>query len=187
MRQIKVFDSVSLDGYFTDAHGDMSWAHKRDPEWAAFTAGNASGRATLVFGRKTYDLMKSYWPTKEAMKAAPVVAEAMNGAQKIVFSNSLDPATLWNNTRLIKGDIVAETRKLKEEKGPDLVIMGSGTIVAQLTQARLIDEYQIILNNLVLGSGRTLFDGVKDRLTLVLKSSRSFENGNVVLTYEPAR
>jgi dihydrofolate reductase len=183
MATITVFNSVSLDGYFTDQKGDMSWAHKQDPEWTAFTSENASGRGSaLLFGRVTYEMMASYWPTAEARKALPAVAEGMNALPKIVFSRTLDKTT-WNNTRLIKGDLVTEVRKLKES-GPDMVILGSGTIVSQLTGAGLIDQYQIILNPIVLGTGRTLFEGVKEKVALKLTKTRAFKNGNVVLWYE---
>ncbi len=184
MRKLIVFNQVSLDGYFTDGSGDMSWAHKHDPEWTEFVSGNASGGGTLVFGRVTYDLMKSYWPTPAARKNDPVVADAMNNLDKVVFSRTLDAAS-WQNTRLVTGDLVAETRRLKGETGPDMVIMGSGTIVSQLTTARLIDEYQLVLNPVVLGSGRTMFEGVPGQMSLALKKTRSFGNGNIVSWYAP--
>jgi dihydrofolate reductase len=185
MRKLGVFNQVSLDGYFTDNKGDMSWAHKRDPEWQSFASENASGGGVLVFGRITYDLMAGYWPTPQAAKNTPIVAERMNNLPKIVFSRTLDKAT-WSNTRLIKGDIVEAMRKLKAEPGPDMVIMGSGTIVAQFTDAHLIDEYQVVVNAIVLGDGRTMFGGLKDRVGLRLKEARTFSNGNVVLWYRPA-
>lgn len=185
MRKLTVFNSVSLDGYFVDAQGDMRWAHKQDPEWGTFVSENASGEAALVFGRVTYDLMAGYWPTPEARRSNPAVAERMNALPKVVFSRTLNEAS-WQNTRLIKGDIAAEVRKLKHEPGPDMVILGSGSIVSQLTAARLIDEYQIALNPVVLGSGRTMFAGVEGKVNLALKKTRPFGNGNVVLWYEPA-
>jgi dihydrofolate reductase len=183
MRKLIVFNQVSLDGYFVDASGDMSWAHKDDPEWNAFGAENASGGGELVFGRITYEMMASFWPTPQAMQMMPVVAEGMNKSPKIVFSRTLDGAS-WNNTRLIKGDIAAQMRKLKEETGPGMAILGSGSIVAQLAQAGLIDEYQFVTNPIVLGGGRTMFEGVKEKLHLKLIHSRTFNNGNVLLRYE---
>jgi dihydrofolate reductase len=185
MRRLMVFNQVTLDGYFTDTQRDMSWAHKSDDEWNAFVAGNASSGGELLFGRKTYDLMVSHWPTPEAARQNPVVAEEMNNLPKVVFSRTLDKAT-WKNTRLLKGDLVAETRKLKSEPGDNLVILGSGSIVAQLAPAKVIDEYQIVVNPLVLGRGRTLFDGIKERLSLERTNTRTFGNGNVLLCYEPA-
>ena len=186
MRRLTVFNQVSLDGYFTDANGDMSWAHKQDPEWMEFASANASSGGTLVFGRITYDMMKSYWPTPAAQKNSPAVAEGMNNLSKIVFSRTLDSAS-WKNTRLVKGDLVAEVRKLKQEPGTDMVIMGSGTIVAQLTTAHLIDEYQVVLNPIILGGGRTMFEGVPEKVSLALQKTRRFSNGNIVSWYVPAK
>ena len=175
---------MTLDGYFTDAHGDMSWAHQQDPEWNEFMAANASGGGELVFGRITYDLMAGFWPTPLALQSMPLVAERMNLLLKIVFSKTMGKAA-WNNTRLIKSDIISATRKLKEERGDTLVIMGSGSIIAQLTSAGLIDEYQIVIHPIVLGDGTTMFDGIKQKLDLKLTKTRTFGNGNVFLCYEP--
>lgn len=184
MRQLIVFNQVTLDGFFTDPNGDMSWAHKTDPEWSEFTTTNASGGGVLLFGRVTYQMMASFWPTPAALQSMPEVARQMNSLPKVVFSKTLDQAT-WNNTTLMKGDIAAETRKLKNTPGDAMVIMGSGTIVSQWSQERLIDEYQVVVNPLVLGNGRTMFEGVADRLQLRLIRTRTFGNGNILLCYEP--
>ena len=183
MRKLHVFDNVSLDGFFVDASGDMSWAHRRDEEWNAFASSNASGNGELLFGRVTYEMMAAFWPTPQAAQMLPDVAAGMNTMHKIVVSRTLDTVA-WQNTTLLEGDLAAEVRQLKEQPGPDIVILGSGSIVSQLTEARLIDEYQIVLNPVVLGRGRTLFETVKQRLSLRLTKTRSFANGNVVLWYE---
>ncbi|HEY3112293.1 MAG TPA: dihydrofolate reductase family protein [Gemmatimonadaceae bacterium] len=183
MRRLVVFNSVTLDGYFAGKDGDLSWAHKDDPEWNAFVADNARGSGPLLFGRVTYEMMVSFWPTPAAMKSFPEVAKGMNGAQKIVFSRTLDNAS-WNNTKLVKGDLAAEVRKMKKESGEPMTILGSGSIVSQLTQEGLIDEYQFVLNPIVLGEGRTMFDGIKNNVALKRTATRTFGNGNVVLTYE---
>ncbi len=184
MRKLVVFNMVSLDGFFVDRKGDMSWAHKNDAEWNAFVNENASGNGVLVFGRITYELMASYWPTPMALENSPVVAKAMNDIPKIVFSRTLDNAS-WSNTKLVKGDLAAEMRKLKKEPGPDMVILGSGSIVSQLAQQNLIDEYQIALSPIVLGNGRTMFAGVKEKLNFKLTKSRTFANGTVFACYQP--
>jgi dihydrofolate reductase len=185
MRKLVVFNQVTLDGYFSGENGDISWAYsdKEDPEWKAFVAQNASSGGTLLFGRKTYELMVAYWPTPAAAKNDPEVAKGMNELPKIVFSRTL-PNVSWSNTRLVKGDMEEEVRRLKKEPGKDMTILGSGSIVAQLTQQGLIDEYEIVLNPVVLGKGRTMFDDIKEKPKLKLKRSRPFRNGNVVLTYE---
>jgi len=186
MNKLIVFNQVSLDGYFVDMHGDMRWAHNayKDEEWDAFVTANASGGGLLVFGRITYDLMKSYWPTPFAFQNNPLVAERMNNLPKVVFSRTLDTAS-WNNTKLVKEGMAAEIRKMKNESGIDMAIMGSGSIVSQLTQEHLIDEYQIVMIPVVLGKGRTMFDGIKDRLSMTLTKTRAFANGNVLLCYVP--
>ena len=186
MRRLIVFNSVTVDGYFTGANGDMSWAHNDDPEWNAFVEENSSGGGVLVFGRVTYEMMASFWPTPQALEHYPVVAKKMNDAEKIVFSRTLDSVS-WNNTKLRKSDMGAEIRKLKQESGDDMVILGSGSIVAQLTDESLIDEYQFVVNPVVLGAGRTMFDDVKSKLMLKRTKSRTFNNGNVLLCYERLR
>lgn len=188
MRKLVVFNNVTLDGYFTDCNGDMSWAYagNEDREFRSFVAGNAKGGGQLLFGRKTYELMASYWPTQLAAKNDPVVAGHMNALSKIVFSRTMQRAE-WDNTRLVRRGLVAYARKLKQESGPGLVILGSGSIVAQLAQAGLIDEFQFVLNPVILGAGRTLFDGVKRRLALKRTKLRAFRNGKVFVCYEPER
>jgi dihydrofolate reductase len=186
VRRLTVFNSVSIDGYFTDANNDMSFAHNagHDDEWTSFTSENASGEGQLLFGRITYEMMASFWPTPQAAQQMPVVARQMNALPKVVFSRTLNEAT-WANTKLVKGDLVTEVRRMKGESGKDMVILGSGSIVSQLAQAGgLIDEYQLVTIPIALGKGRTLFDGVDHKVPLRLIKTRSFKNGNVVSYYE---
>lgn len=185
MRKLAVFNNVTLDGYFADVNGDMSWAHTNDAEWNAFVAENAKGGGEALYGRITYEMMASFWPTPFAIEKFPVVAAAMNSMPKVVFSRSLDRAS-WNNTKLVKNGIAEEVRRMKQETGPDMVIMGSGTIVSQLAQDGLIDEFQVVVHPIVLGRGRSMFDGVNRKLSLKRTKTRTFENGCVVLWYEPA-
>lgn len=186
MAKLSAFNNISLDGYFSGKNGEFAWAKSHmDPEFNAFVAGNAQSGGTLVFGRITYELMASYWPTPQAMKSDPIVAERMNNLPKIVFSRTLATAS-WNNTRLVKTDPVAEIRKLKVSAADGLVILGSGSIVSQLAQAGLIDEFQVVVNPVILGEGRTMFDGLKHPLGLKMTRNRVFSSGNAFLCYEPA-
>lgn len=181
-RKLIMFNHVSLDGFFTDTTGDMSWAHARDEEWQRFTNENAGGEAELIFGRKTYQMMAGFWPTPQAKQAMPEVAASMNRMRKYIFSRSLRN-TDWENSTLLNGDLASEVRRLKAQRGPGLLIMGSGEIVSQLTQAGLIDEYQVVTVPLIVGRGRSLFEGVTTRPRLKLTKSRTFQNGNVVCWY----
>jgi dihydrofolate reductase len=148
-------------------------------------AGNARGNGMLLFGRVTYDMMVAFWPTPAAAQAMPDVAKGMNEMPKVVFSRTLAKSS-WKNTTVVNSDPVAAVRKMKKEAGPDMVILGSGSIVAQLAGAGLIDEYQLIVNPLVLGEGRTLFEGLKKPVPLKLVDTRAFKNGNVLVSYQPA-
>jgi dihydrofolate reductase len=183
LRKLSVFNSISLDGHFTDGTSDMSWAHAQDPEWEQFTAENAGGDAELIFGRKTYEMMASFWPTPQAKQMMPEVAASMNRMRKNVFSRSLKDVS-WDNSRLVRGDLAAEVRRLKSEPGPGLLIMGSGQIVSQLTQAGLIDDFQLVTVPIVLGKGRPLFEGVTSRPGLELTKTRIFKSGKIVAWYD---
>ena len=186
MRRLVAFNNISLDGYFSGPGGDLSWASNRrtDPEYGAFVAENAQGGGVLVLGRVTYDMMAGFWPTPIAAQVEPVVAERMNNLEKLVFSRTMTAAS-WNNTRLVRDGLADEIRRLKAEPGPDLAILGSGSVVAQLAQVNLIDEYQLVVVPVILGSGRTMFEGVAGAPELRLVKSRVFANGNVFLSYEP--
>jgi dihydrofolate reductase len=187
MGKLIVFNSTSLDGYFSDANGDMSFAHnpRPDAEWDAFVAGNAGGGGTLLFGRVTYELMAGFWPTPLASEQMPALASQMNALRKVVFSRTLE-ATTWSNTRLVKDDLAGEIRKMKADPGPGMAILGSGSLVSQLAPSGLIDEYQVVVIPVVLGQGRTMFEGSAKRIPLRLTRTRAFVNGNVLLCYQPA-
>jgi dihydrofolate reductase len=186
MRKLSVFENVSLDGYFTDAGDDMNWAHANsdDAEFQSFFSGNAQGGGVLVFGRVTYEMMASFWPTPQARARMPVVAEQMTARTKYVFSRTLK-TTGWANTVLLD-DLLPPMTTLKREDGPDMVILGSGSLIAPLADAGLIDGIQLVVNPVALGAGRTIFDGMRGRRSFALTGSRTFQNGKVVLSYAPA-
>jgi dihydrofolate reductase len=182
--RLVAFTNLTLDGYFSGPNGDLGWAKRNsDPEYDAFVADNAKSGGALLLGRITYDMMASYWPTPQAARNDPAVAQSMNRLPKVVVSRTLSRAS-WSNTTLLKGDLLAEVRKLKRS-GTDVAILGSGSIVAQLTKEGLIDEYQVMMNPVVLGQGKSLFEGIARPLALTLTKSRSFGNGNVFLCYQP--
>jgi dihydrofolate reductase len=108
----------------------------------------------------------------------------MNNLPKVVFSRTLDKAW-WNNTSLVKGDLVTEIRKMKSEPGEGMAILGS--IVSQLALEGVVDEYQIVVNPIALGEGRTMFDKIKEKFSLKLTKSRIFRDGRVFLCYQPAK
>jgi dihydrofolate reductase len=180
MRKLRVFESISIDGYFCDAAGDMNWAHtgRQDVEFADWVGGNASGGGELLFGRKTYQMMEAFWPTPTAAAQMPIVAKGMNAARKYVASTTIQPS--WNNTRLLRGELARAVHDLKGSEGPDVTVLGSGSVAAQLGDAGLVDEYQFVVIPVALGGGRSVF--TKGR-QLHLLDQRAFPCGNVVVTY----
>ena len=187
MRKLIAFGMLTLDGCYAGTDGDLGWARRRerDAEWDAYVQGNADSGGELVFGRVTYQMMASWWPTPEAAQQEPLLAERMNARPKFVCSRTLHEAT-WNSTTLLQGEAVPELRALKREPGTNLVILGSGGLVTALAQAGLVDEYQLVIIPVVLGQhGRSLFGGLERGMDLRLARSRHFGNGNMLLCYEP--
>ncbi len=180
MRALRVFESISVDGYFADAEGGMGWAHagRDDPEFADWVGANASAGGDLLFGRKTYQMMEAYWPTPLAAQQMPAVAAGMNAATKYVASRTIRPT--WRNTHLLEGDLVEAVRRLKAADGPGIAILGSGDLASQLGAAGLVNEYQFVVIPVALGGGRTVFTA---KAGLRLVDHRAFPCGNVVLTY----
>lgn len=183
MKKLRVFESISIDGYFTDANDDIAWAHagRDDPEFTKWIGSNASGGGELLFGRKTYEMMVAFWPTPAAAEQMPEVAKGMNAAKKYVASRTIRPE--WKNTQLLPGELVEAVRALKHGDGPGITVLGSGSVVAQLAEAGLVDEYQLVILPIALGAGRTLFTA---RHELRRVDHRAFDCGNVVVTYAPA-
>src|SRR5579871_2075964 len=128
MRKLRVFESISLDGYFTDVRGEMSWAHagREDPEFGAWVGANASSGGELLLGRKTYQMMEAFWPTPAAAEQMPEVAKGINAARKYVASRTLEPS--WHNTVRLEGELVPAVRTLKAGAGPGIAVLGSGDL-----------------------------------------------------------
>jgi dihydrofolate reductase len=183
MRNIYLFNMMTLDGFFEGANNEIDW-HKVDGEFNEFAEHQLNGTDTLLFGRRTYDLMASYWPTEAAITNDPTIAEKMNAMPKIVFSKTLSKAE-WNNTRLIKKDVKEEVLKLKHHPGKDIGIFGSSNLAATFIQLGLIDEYRIMINPVILGPGKSLFKGIADKQNLKLIRTKIFDSGNVLLCYRP--
>jgi dihydrofolate reductase len=183
MRKVRVFNHTTLDGFICDLKNDMTFAHENsDDQWNEFSAHDAQGGGTLLMGRVTYDMMKAYWPTPMAKKQNPAIAEVMNASEKIVFTRTLKSSD-WENTTIVSGDIVDAVKKMKKQEGADMLILGSGSIVSQLSAAHLIDEYRVIVHPAVLGKGKSMFATLDEELKLERTGVQTFQNGNVILTY----
>lgn len=184
MRKVIFFMLTTLDGFYEGPNGEIDW-HSVDEEFNQFAIDQLNSVDVLLFGRVTYALMASYWPTPAATTNDPIVADKMNHLPKIVFSKTLS-AVDWENTRLVKENAAEEILKLKRQPGKDLIIFGSSDLAVTLIRQGLIDEYRIMLNPVVLGDGKPLFKGIKDKLNLQLVKIKTFGSGNVLLCYQPA-
>ena len=186
MRKIIVFNLVTVDGFFAGPKGELDW-HNYDAEMGAFSAEQMKSLGALIFGKITYKLMASYWPTSDGVKSEPVVAGIMNSIPKIVFSKTLpeiNDGPVWKNVKIFREIKATDIIELKKQDGGDIAIFGSGTILQQFANLGLIDEYRLVVNPLILGSGKPLFKGVK-KMNLKLLKTRTFRSGNILLTYKP--
>jgi dihydrofolate reductase len=185
MRNIYVFNMITLDGFFEGPKREIDW-HNVDSEFNEFAEHQLNNTDIILFGRVTYELMAHYWPTEIAVKNDPIIAHKMNMIPKIVFSKTLEMAD-WNNTRIIKENITEEVSKLKRQPGKELALFGSSDLAATFIQLGLIDEYRIMINPVILGSGKSVFQGIRDRHNLTLIRTRTFRSGNILLYYQPDR
>ncbi|MFL5704865.1 MAG: dihydrofolate reductase family protein [Ktedonobacteraceae bacterium] len=183
MRNVFVFMMVTLDGFFEGPNQEIDW-HNVDEEFNEFAIQQLNDVDMLLFGRVTYQLMASYWPTQFAKENDPIVADKMNTVPKLVFSQTLDKVE-WDNTRLMKENVAEEIAKLKQQQGRDLAIFGSAALAVSLLQMGLIDELRIMVNPVVLGQGNPFFKGTHDKLNLNLLKTKTFRSGNVLLYYQP--
>jgi dihydrofolate reductase len=179
MRKIIFQMMTSLDGYFEGPNHDLSW-HVVDGEFNQYAGDFLRTIDALIFGRVTYQLMASYWPT--ATDDDAVVTERMNNLPKIVISRTLDKVG-WNNSRLIKDNVAEEISALKQQPGRDMTIFGSSNLCLTLIKHGLIDEYRIAVNPVVIGSGTPLFHGLTERFKLKLTKSITLKSGLEFLYY----
>lgn len=184
--RLTAFVFTTLNGYFEGpGKGDISW-HRHGEEENEFAGQGLESKNILLFGRVTYELMAGYWPTSVAIENNPIVAKRMNNAEKIVFSKTLKKAE-WDNTKLIKEDITGEIKNMKETSGKDMTLLGSGSILTLFAEKGLIDEYQVMVDPVVLGSGTPLFKNIQGKLDLELTKTRIFKSGTVLLCYKPLK
>ena len=185
MRKVVYSTSLSLDGYIDAAGGDPSWVFPDEELHRHF---NDVEREidTLLYGRRMYELMVAYWPTADEDPSAPTFiveyAQLWKPVLKIVFSSTLD--TVEWNSRLVRGDPVAEVARLKALAGRSIGV-GGLVLASTLASAGLIDEYRFYYVPILLGSGKAAFSQIQDRVTLKPVETRTFSSGTVLLRCVP--
>jgi len=186
MRTISSFMNVTVDGYFEGPNHDISFFKGDDQDNAFFNEQTKDGGgATLLFGHRTYDMMKSFWPTEEGKRSNPDMARFMNEMPKIVVAHDpFEPG--WSKVTVLSGDVIDQIRDLKSTPGTPIQILGSNSLCVGLLEADLIDEFQIMVNPVALGDGTPLFKGLTGKTELHLTRTRQFDSGKAIHIYEPA-
>jgi dihydrofolate reductase len=137
---------------------------------------------TMLLGRVTYEEFASYWPHQDDDVE---LGEYMNNTPKLVVSSTLDSLD-WQNSTLIKGNVIEELTRLKQQPGKNIGITGSGTLVRSLLNAGVLDELRLLVHPVVVGKGKRLFDDQSEQKGLKLVESKIFDSGTIYLTYQPA-
>jgi dihydrofolate reductase len=193
VRKIVVAEQLSVDGVMQapgDPDEDRSggfahggWHMPYFDDVAARVVSEAIGQTdAFLFGRKTYEIMARYWPN--APEGAPF-ADTMNGMTKYVVSTTLEGPLAWKNSTLLKGDVAEAVGALKRQPGKNIAVLGSGQLVRTLMQHDLVDEYGLMIDPLVLGSGKRLFEDGGRRIPLRLVDSKTTSTGVLLATYQP--
>jgi dihydrofolate reductase len=186
MRKLILFAHISLDGFAADSHGGLGFLSYND-ELQQYGRELVKTVGAPVYGKNTYLLMAGYWPavlndpkaTEQELEHARWVQEI----PKIVFSTTL-PSADWNNTMLLRDNVVEEVNNLKQQPGKDLAIFGSPGLAKSLMSLGLIDEYKLTLHPIILGEGISLFNGNTQQSKLKLLESKTLGSGVVTLHYE---
>lgn len=188
MRNVIALMHISLDGFAAGPNGEMDWI-TTDEEIFQDVTNLLDTVDTAIYGRVTYQMMESYWPTVPADPSSTEHdiqhAHWVENVRKIVFSRSLEKVE-WNNTRLVKEHIAEEMSKLKQQPGQNMMIFGSPSIVHTFLHLGLIDEFRINVNPVILGNGIPMFKDVKDAMKLKLFTAKTFHSGVVGLHYQRA-
>ena len=192
MRKIISLIHLSLDGFAAGPNDELDWiAYDEELEQDAHALHALTD--AVIWGRRTYEGMASYWLTIPGNPASTPAelehARWLDGATKIVVSRTLERID-WNdahNTVLIKENIAEEINTIKQQPGKDIWFLGSTMLAQTFMQLDLIDEYRININPTVLGRGKPLFAGVTREIPLKLLESKTFKSGVVALRYEPNR
>jgi dihydrofolate reductase len=188
MRKIVLFQHASLDSFVAGPNGEMDWINV-DEEMFELAGQRTNEADTALYGRVTYQMMESYWPTAadqpNATKHDIEHSAWYNKVTKVVVSKSMQGQQL-NNTKIISDNLSTQINELKQQEGKDIVIFGSPSVVHALMQYDLIDDFWIFVNPVILGQGIPLFKDIKDHIKLKLVSSAVFASGVVCLHYEKA-
>jgi len=192
MRKIIALIHLSLDGFASGPNDELDWV-AYDSELESYSHSLHKQMDAVIWGRKTYEGMASYWPTvpndPNSPPSALEHAHFLENATKIVVSRTLDSFD-WpgaGNTLLIKDNLADEINSLKQKPGKDIWLIGSIALARTFIELDLIDEFLLTVSPRVLGHGKPLFAGVNRKFSLTLLESTALKSGLLVLRYTPVR
>lgn len=189
MRKLILEEWLSLDGFAVDKDGKLDFfpPSESDKHSDRDQLKFLDSVDTILLGRKTYELFVDFWPTATTDKE--IIADRLNALPKLVFSNTLRAAPwgTWQPTQVVRGDALAEIKRLKAREGKHMVLWGSLSLAQELIAANLIDEYHLQICPTLVGGGRGLFPGLQSYARLKRVSMRTYDTGVVFLHYEPQR
>lgn len=189
MRKVVLFAHISLDGFAGDINGGLGFL-TYNAELQQYAGELVKTVGAPLYGKTTYQLMEGYWPGEltnpDADKHSREHAQWVHDIPKVVFSTTLNSAD-WNNTTLIKDNVVEEVNKLKQQPGKDLVIFGSPGLAKSFMKLGLIDEFKLTLHPIILGNGISLFDHKLDTSSLQLLESKTLGSGVITMHYAVKR
>lgn len=184
MRKIILSMPISLDGYIEGPHHELDWVIA-DDDLHDFYSDLLEQTDLIMYGRVTYELMVRYWPMAPSDPSLPKgmlrYANTINPMKKIVFSSTLKNAE-WN-TQIIHTLIPEKISKLKAQPGGNIALGGGAAIAQEFIQNGLVDEFQLLVQPVIIGEGKPLFKGIRDLLKLDFLWSRSFNSGTIALCY----
>ncbi|MDX6294040.1 MAG: hypothetical protein QOH50_3115 [Kribbellaceae bacterium] len=188
MGKIVISDNVSLDGVIQDPTGDEGFRHggwfdfdRAGEEWARIECAETLGTEALLLGRRSYEWFAARWTSRSGEWA-----DRLNSLPKYVVSSTLEDPD-WNNSTVLKGEMVNEVSKLKQELDGDIVVYASGRLARTLMEHDLVDELRLMVYPVVLGAGERLFGETSDKKTMRLVDTRTVGDGLVLLTYQLVR
>jgi len=190
MGKIIISENASLDGVIQDPTGEEGfsfggWFNQIGDEdregWAKAGFDEALGAEAFLLGRRSYDWFAARWPSRSGE-----LADRLNSLPKYVVSSTLE-RRVWNNSTILKGDVLTEVSKLKQELNGEIVVPGSFQLVHTLMEHDLVDELRLKIFPVVLGAGERLFGETSDKQPMRLLGTQTLEGGIVYLTYQPAR
>lgn len=189
MRKLKLQVQMTIDGFVAGPNGELDWMiFGPDEEGVVVVNEWTDSSDTILLGRKMIDGFMNYWESVLEKPESPEYsfAEKMVGYQKFVFSRTLEES-IWKNTTLIRGELVAAVNEIKNREGKDILVYGGANFVSNLVKENLIDEYNLVINPAAIGKGLTIFSSLENTMRLQLIKSQSFSNGKVANTYLPQK